>query len=71
MNKLAERTGKLPSTLFIDDVRLESSTSIAHGGFADIYRGKYEGNLVAVKRPRVYESEKSEFYEVCSHAQLT
>jgi hypothetical protein len=64
MNKLAERSGKLPSTLFINDVRLESTTSIAHGGFADVYRGEYQGSLVAVKRPRVYQSEKSEFYEV-------
>jgi hypothetical protein len=68
MNELAARSEQLPPTLFINHVQLESTTfPVTHGGFADIYRGIYEGNAVAVKRPRIYESDKKEFREVRVH----
>jgi hypothetical protein len=50
--KIAASSEKLPSSLFLPDVKLESRDSFFGGGFADIYRGMYEGHKVAIKKPR-------------------
>jgi hypothetical protein len=49
--KIAASTGKLPSSLFVHGVKLESRDAFFRGGFADIYRGVYEGEKVAIKKP--------------------
>jgi hypothetical protein len=50
--KGAASSGKLPSSLFVHGVKLESRDPFFGGGFADVYRGVCEGEMVAVKKPR-------------------
>ena len=37
---------------------------VAHGELADIFRGLYNGRVVALKRARLSEVEKDRFYKV-------
>jgi hypothetical protein len=62
--KLANNSGKLPSFLFIGGILLESVHAAAHGGFADVYRAKYRGQQVALKRARLEDHEKEGFHLV-------
>jgi serine/threonine-protein kinase TNNI3K len=50
--KLAASSEKLPSSLFVHGVKLDSRDPFFGGGFADVYRGVCEGETVAVKKPR-------------------
>lgn len=72
LNRLCKKCGikrSLPtsmvvafSSLHIDRTRLPE----AGGGFADVYRGEYNGRLVAVKRLRLYASDDFDiFLSVC------
>ena len=44
----------LPDTLFIEGVLCQDKYAIAGGGYADIYRAKYGGETVALKRFRTF-----------------
>jgi hypothetical protein len=56
--KLAATSGELPGSLFKDGIRIENSRDPTFsGGCADIFRGTFEGQVVALKRPRVIDSE--------------
>ncbi|KAF8631104.1 hypothetical protein AX17_005149 [Amanita inopinata Kibby_2008] len=50
MLKLLTKASIIPKSLYLPNVMLSSPYSIAHGGFADIYVGKYRHNRVALKR---------------------
>jgi hypothetical protein len=54
---LGRISGALPSSLLIKGVTLTSNTAVTGGAFADIYRGRYQGRCVALKRLRVWESQ--------------
>ncbi|KDQ58066.1 hypothetical protein JAAARDRAFT_256104 [Jaapia argillacea MUCL 33604] len=53
--QLSESWNILPSALFIEDIRLGSTFPVAGGGFADIFKGSWRGDVeVAVKRLRLH-----------------
>jgi hypothetical protein len=57
--KLSAATGVLPPDLFIRGVVLDDDRDPwASGGFADVFRGRYGSQKVAVKRPRLLSEEK-------------
>ena len=44
---------------------LESDRSpVVHGGFADIFLGDYDGERVAIKKPRAIERKKADCFSV-------
>ncbi|TFK43201.1 kinase-like domain-containing protein [Crucibulum laeve] len=53
--KLCEKANTLPSSLVIEGVELRERDAIYGGGFADIYRGSYQGKDVALKRMRIFQ----------------
>jgi hypothetical protein len=54
--KLAAKSGQMPPTLFLTGINIDDwrYPSFA-GGFCDIFRGTYQGQTVAIKRPRVVD----------------
>ena len=65
--KLAARSGALPTSLFVKGVKLQSMHAVSMGGFADVYKGLLDGELVALKRLRITVSrkEREKMYQVC------
>jgi len=55
MLKLAMRSEKLPTSLFLKGVKCSETESYSVGSFADIYIGEYEGQKVALKRLRMFQ----------------
>ncbi|KAJ7145858.1 kinase-like domain-containing protein [Mycena epipterygia] len=55
--KLSEACDKLPSSLFITGVTEPDEHPTFGGGFGDIYRASYAGNMVAVKRVRTFHND--------------
>jgi hypothetical protein len=51
-HKLYRACHQLPPNLLLRGVI--GGPQVGGGGFADIFQGSYEGNDVALKRPRVY-----------------
>jgi hypothetical protein len=65
--KLCSETNYLPTILFIRGVDLGSVRDpCARGGFADIYRGQYEGEEVAVKKLIFAERDREKVNQVDS-----
>jgi hypothetical protein len=64
--KLAAESGEYPPSLFITGVDVGSNRDpVATGGLADIFRGTYQGQDVAVKRLRMSDSMRAETHRVC------
>ncbi|KAF7377829.1 hypothetical protein MSAN_00206400 [Mycena sanguinolenta] len=55
--QLSEVSDLLPSSMTIRGVDNISSSPLAGGNFGDIYKAKYEGKVVALKRLRLFEAE--------------
>ncbi|KDQ56034.1 hypothetical protein JAAARDRAFT_132976 [Jaapia argillacea MUCL 33604] len=62
--KLSEKSYKIPPQLFLRGVHVNGGNDpysaggyIGGGGFADVYRGSFQGKEVAVKRLRVFSPE--------------
>jgi hypothetical protein len=52
--KLADRSGQFPRYMHLEDVKLVPDRQFhRHGGFADVYQGIHNGQLIAVKKPRL------------------
>jgi hypothetical protein len=52
--KLADRSGQLPRSLFLDDlVVIQDRQHHRQGGYADVYRGSRAGASIAIKKPRI------------------
>lgn len=63
MIQLAATSGKLPQSIYIRGVTLDYGIDpVAHGGFADIFLGSYDGKKVALKTARATEQAKSEYF---------
>jgi hypothetical protein len=61
--KLSSESRQLPKSLFIDGVDIGSSRDpVCRGGFADIFRGTFQGRTVAIKR--LYLEDRPEVHYV-------
>ena len=61
----------LPKKLLIEGVMCTSTDQQGAGGFADVFCGTYDGEIVALKRVRVFalmpEDKKAELRKVSVH----
>ena len=55
--KLSKSSTKLPSSLFLNGILCFDRNSVDGGGFADIFRGTYNEQPVALKRLRVFKTD--------------
>jgi serine/threonine protein kinase len=64
--KLSIASGILPMDLFIQGVSIgEDRDPWTSGGFADVFRGTFRGQQVAVKRLRIQNEDKKTVNPVC------
>ncbi|KAH8080681.1 kinase-like domain-containing protein [Cristinia sonorae] len=54
--RLCLDSGILPPSLLLTGIKCEDTDPVGMGGYADIFRGTYEGGRVALKRLRVFLS---------------
>jgi hypothetical protein len=62
--KLASNSGELPPSLFLSGVEIATRDPDAVGGFADIFRGTYQGVAVAIKRLRLSTAGRDDIHKV-------
>jgi hypothetical protein len=48
----------MPSSLFISGVKLLEKDPVVGGGFADIFKASYDGQAVALKRLRFFQTSQ-------------
>jgi hypothetical protein len=64
--KLSTTSGILPRDVFIQGVDIGPDRDPwTSGGFADVFRGTYDGQQVAVKRLRIMNEDKEAMNPVC------
>ncbi|KAJ7333210.1 kinase-like domain-containing protein, partial [Mycena albidolilacea] len=74
LKNLCAATENFPPTLFLELDSVDTNRQIGRGGFADILRGRYKGQDIALKRLRVYQpepNEMSKFFKSLSQEVLT
>ncbi|KAF7336043.1 Kinase-like protein [Mycena sanguinolenta] len=59
LQKVSEAEEKLPSSLFITGVNDHDEYPICRGGFSDVYRASYRGQMVALKRLRTFTADST------------
>ena len=67
MVKLAKYSGKLPKSMYVDDIRKDGSEyPWAYGSVADIFRGTVGGQAVVIKRLRINArgTERTQMFDV-------
>lgn len=52
--RLSEHTDCLPRSLYLSHMQVDLSVCVAGGAFSDIYRGRWLGKDVALKKFRVF-----------------
>ncbi|KAG6839972.1 hypothetical protein C0991_009927 [Blastosporella zonata] len=63
--RLSRRSGLHPTCYELKGIKLLSEFPIASGGFADVYKGNFEGQTVCLKVLRIYQTTKVQsFFEV-------
>ena len=55
--KICGRQALLPRSLLIPLCYDPTSDALCHGGFADVWKGKYQGRDIAAKVLRVYQKD--------------
>ncbi|KAJ6527617.1 kinase-like domain-containing protein [Mycena vulgaris] len=63
LKNLCAATKAFPPILFLELDSLDRNRQIGRGEFADIFRGKYKEQDIALKRLRVYKQEPNEMLE--------
>jgi hypothetical protein len=65
---LSENCNNLPLSLTLQGVSLLEDNVISGGGFADIFRGSYRNEVVALKRLRIFQpnEERQRVHKVSS-----
>lgn len=56
--RISKSSGKLPSSMSLDGVDLLQRESIKWGAYSDVYQGRHKGEVVALKRMRMYLSSR-------------
>ena len=51
---LSRNAKAVPGSLRLEGITLQDKNAVSGGGFADVYKGLYKGNLVALKRLRTF-----------------
>ncbi len=68
--RLSQKADKLPESIYVRGVKIVDRHNLNGGAFADIYKGVYNGEEVAVKKLRVtlYQSpdKRTKTIKVCS-----
>ena len=66
LSRVNKTCGQFAPGLFLEGVTLEGNENspVAQGGFADIYKGRYNGKDVAIKRLKCYTSRQDEVQKV-------
>ncbi|KAG5637390.1 hypothetical protein H0H81_004767 [Sphagnurus paluster] len=59
--RLATKTGLYPTCYDVGNIDLYSQDPIAAGGFCDIYKGRFRGQVVSLKTIRIYENDIIEY----------
>ena len=54
LRSAAQIRGVFASKIFLDNIRVASRGYVDGGGFADVYKGWYNGKLVALKVLRIF-----------------
>lgn len=57
MIKISQACDEVPSPLFVRGVTLLQREAAFGGGFADVYKASYRGQIVALKRLRVFQNQ--------------
>jgi hypothetical protein len=57
MQRLSRKTDLYPKHFVLEDVTLVDTEPVTDGGFADIYKGTYKGQVVCLKTIRVSQAE--------------
>jgi hypothetical protein len=67
--KLCEHCDKLPTSLFITGAERMDIDAVFGGGFADIFRASHNGEVVALKRLRIFlkDNERQKLHRVSGH----
>lgn len=65
---LVQHTGILPQYLFISNTKRQGANPLMGGGFADVWRGELNQQLVALKVLRIFEQgeRRRKILQVCS-----
>ncbi|KAG6905886.1 hypothetical protein DXG01_017093 [Tephrocybe rancida] len=58
--RLSLKTGLYPVCYELNDVIQESADPVAGGGFADVYKGRFRGQIVCLKTIRLYRDSQLE-----------
>ena len=66
LRRLVLKHGKFPSTLFVRGVERIGKNAVTGGGFADIWRGKIDNKIVALKVLRIFDwsADQSKLFKV-------
>ena len=56
---LSRKAHVLPNTLFVQGVECKDRHAIAGGGYADIFRGRFGSQSVALKRLRTFATDSA------------
>ena len=69
--RLAEHSQQLPTTLMLQDVRVQDKETVDRGGYANIYKGMWSEHKVALKILRLKIGEEGKNHKVTTpHASL-
>lgn len=63
IRKIVRQTNIIPPSFIMSGVVKTSEHPVSGGGFADVYMGKYENKVVAVKVLRVFDPNDSSLAE--------
>ncbi|KAG6883011.1 hypothetical protein C0992_009984 [Termitomyces sp. T32_za158] len=65
--RLCKHSGLYPTCYSLNGIKVTDEDPINRGGFADIYRGEFQGRLVCLKVIRLYQStDIKDFMKHCS-----